>query len=108
MARMVEASDVQQRGQSTLFPLMALMKAQGALAGRKALVLFSEGLPIPPNLEEAYRSAISEANRANVSIYAVDARGLDTGRALDQSRQMLDRSGRNSQAQLVSAAASVR
>ena len=102
MARMVEASDLQQRGQSTLFPLMALVRAQGALAGRKALVLFSEGLPIPPNLEEAYRSTISEANRANVSVYAVDARGLDTGRALDESRQMLDRSGRNSQAQLVS------
>jgi VWFA-related protein len=102
MSRMVEASDVQYRGQSTLFPLLALVKAQGALAGRKALVLFSEGLPIPPNLEEAYRSTISEANRANVSVYAVDARGLDTGRALDQSRQMLDRSGRNSQSQLVS------
>jgi VWFA-related protein len=104
IARMVEAADLQQRGQSTLFPLMTLMKAQGTLAGRKALVLFSEGLRIPPNLEEAYRSAISEANRANVSIYAVDARGLDTGRALDQSRQMLDKSGRNSQAQLVSGA----
>jgi hypothetical protein len=78
---------------------MALMKAQGALAGRKALLFFSEGLPIPPNLEEAYRSAISEANRANVSVYAVDARGLDTGRSLEQSRQMLDRSGRNSQSQ---------
>jgi VWFA-related protein len=102
MTRMVETADLQYRGQSTLFPLMALMKAQGTLAGRKALVLFSEGLPIPPNLEEAYRSAISEANRANVSVYAVDARGLDTARALDQSRQMLDRSGRNSQAQLVS------
>jgi VWFA-related protein len=99
MERMVETADSQQRGQSTLFPLMALMKAQGALAGRKALLFFSEGLPIPPNLEEAYRSAISEANRANVSIYAVDARGLDTRRSLEQSRQMLDRSGRNSQAQ---------
>ena len=99
MQRMVETADIQQRGQSTLFPLMALMKAQGTLAGRKALLFFSEGLPIPPNLEEAYRSAISEANRANVSIYAVDARGLDTGRSLEQSRQMLDRSGRNSQSQ---------
>ena len=99
MERMVETADIQQRGQSTLFPLMALMKAQGTLAGRKALLFFSEGLPIPPNLEEAYRSAISEANRANVSVYAVDARGLDTGRSLEQSRQMLDRSGRNSQAQ---------
>jgi VWFA-related protein len=99
MERMVETADSQQRGQSTLFPLMALMKAQGTLAGRKALLFFSEGLPIPPNLEEAYRSAISEANRANVSVYAVDARGLDTGRSLDESRKMLDRSGRNSQAQ---------
>jgi VWFA-related protein len=95
MARMVETADLQQRSQSTLFPLMALMKAQGTLAGRKALLLFSEGIPIPPSLEEAYRSAISEANRANVSIYAVDARGLNIGRALDQSRQMLDRSARN-------------
>ena len=101
MEHLVEASESQQRGQSTLFPLMALMKAQGTLAGRKALVFFSEGLSIPPNLEDAYRSAISEANRANVSIYAVDARGLDTSRALDQSRQMLDRSGRTSQAQLL-------
>lgn len=101
MARMVEAADAQQRGQSTLFPLMALMKAQGALAGRKALLFFSEGLQIPPNLEDAYRSAISEANRANVSIYPIDARGLDTGRTLDNSRQMLDRSGRNSQSQQV-------
>jgi VWFA-related protein len=100
MARMVEAADLQQRGQSTLFPLMALTKAQRSLAGRKALLFFSEGFQIPPSLEEAYRSTISEANRANVSIYTVDARGLDTARALDQSRQMLDRSGRNSQAQL--------
>src|SRR4051812_14605165 len=99
MERMVETADIQQRGQSTLFPLMALMKAQGTLAGRKALLFFSEGLPIPPSLEEAYRSAISEANRANVSVYAVDARGLDTSRSLEQSRQMLDRSGRNSQSQ---------
>ena len=99
MARLVETADIQQRGQSTLFPLMALMKAQATLAGRKALLFFSEGLPIPPNLEEAYRSTISEANRANVSIYAVDARGLATDRSLEQSRQMLDRSGRNSQSQ---------
>ena len=107
MARLVETADLQQRGQSTLFPLMALMKAQRSLAGRKALLFFSEGLAIPPNLEEAYRTAISEANRANVSIYAVDARGLDTGRSLDQSRQMLERSARNSQSQ-VSAGASQR
>lgn len=101
MARMVETADLQQRGHATFFPLMALIKAQASLAGRKALLLFSEGLPIPADVEEAYRSTISEANRASVSIYAVDARGLATGRALEQSRQMLERSAINSQAQLV-------
>ena len=104
MARMVESIDTQQRGHSTFFPLMALIKAQASLSGRKALLVFSEGLAIPPNLEEAYRSTISEANRANVSVYVVDARGLDTARALDPSRQMLDRSARNSQAQLAAGA----
>ena len=33
-----------QRGQASFFPLMSLVKAQGALEGRKALLLFSEGL----------------------------------------------------------------
>lgn len=101
MALMVETADLQQRGHATFFPLLALIKAQASLAGRKALLLFSEGLPIPADVEEAYRSTISEANRASVSIYAVDARGLATGRALEQSRQMLERSATNSQAQLV-------
>jgi VWFA-related protein len=104
MTRMIENADMQQRGQSTLYPLMALMKAQGALTGRKALLLFSEGVPIPPNLEEAYRSVISEANKANVSIYTIDARGLDAARSLDASRQMLAHSASNSLSQLVAGA----
>ena len=80
VALMVEKADIDQRGQSTLFPLMSLMKAQGALEGRKALVLFTEGFVVPPNLEEVFRATISEANRANVSVYAVDSRGLDSAR----------------------------
>ena len=95
-----QSAEVQQRGQSTLFPLMALAKAEGALEGRKAVLLFSEGFQVPANLEEAFRSTISEANQANVSFYAVDARGLDTGRALAAAGAALDRAGRTSQAEL--------
>ena len=41
---------------------------------------------MPPNLEEAFRATVSEANRANVSVYAVDARGLDSAALLDSAR----------------------
>ncbi len=95
-----ESAETQQRGQSSLFPLMALARAQGALEGRKAILLFSEGFRVPSQLEEAFRSTISEANRANVSFYAVDARGLDTGRDLAAAAAALEKAGRVSQGAL--------
>ena len=75
MARSLERS---QRGNSSLFGLFALARQQQRLAGRKAIVYFSEGLEVPNQLEPLYRSVVSEANRANLSIYSVDARGLLT------------------------------
>ena len=86
-----------QRGHATFYPLMALAKAQGALEGRKAILLFSEGLQVPSSVEEAFQAAISEANRANVSFYTVDARGLDTNRDLAAAGDALNRAGRVSQ-----------
>ena len=75
----------QQQGQSSLYPMLALVKAQGRLAGRKTLLYFSEGLVVPKNLEEVFKTTISEANRANVTVYAIDARGLDR-RAIPTAR----------------------
>jgi VWFA-related protein len=72
----------QQQGESTLWPLLALLKAQEELAGRKTVVFFSTGLRVPPNLDSLFRTAIGQANRASVSIYSVDVRGLDTTRDL--------------------------
>lgn len=86
-----------QRGHATFYPLMALAQTQGGLEGRKAILFFSEGLQVPTSVEEAFAAAISEANRANVSIYAVDARGLDTGRDLQAAGAALERAGRVSQ-----------
>ena len=72
----------QQQGESTLWPLLSLLKAQEELAGRKTVVFFSTGLRAPPNLDGLFRTAIGQANRSNVSIYSVDVRGLDTTRDL--------------------------
>ncbi len=65
-----------QQGYATTEGLLAIITAMGRLPGRKALILFSEGLAIPVAVASHFRSVISAANRANVSIYAVDAAGL--------------------------------
>jgi VWFA-related protein len=76
--RLTDTLQREQQGQSVLFAILALAKQQQALAGRKTILFFSEGVHAPPQLEHVLTTAISEANRANVSVYAVDSRGLST------------------------------
>jgi VWFA-related protein len=89
MLRMSRDLQRQQQGETSLYPLLALMKGLGALQGRKTMLYFSEGLQVPPNLDSVFRAAVSEANRANVSVYAIDARGLDTTRQSEAAKQAL-------------------
>ena len=56
--------------------LISLASSMGALPGRKAMVLFSEGVAVPAAVAAKFRAVIDTANRGNVSIYAVDAKGL--------------------------------
>jgi len=77
--RSLETFDLLERGQqgyATTNALLAIINSLAQLPGRKTLVLFSEGLSIPPAVESPFRNVISNANRAGVSIYAVDAAGL--------------------------------
>ena len=90
----------QQQGQSSLYPLLGLVKNQSRLAGRKTLLYFSEGLVVPKNLEEVFETAISEANRANVTVYSIDARGLSSARDSDATRDQMLQAARTSQAQM--------
>lgn len=94
MLRMSSTLQRQQLGTTSLYPLLALVRGHETLAGRKSLLYISEGLQVPPNLEQVFRSTISAANRANVSVYAVDARGLSSendftaaGDALNEARR---------------------
>jgi len=90
----------QQQGQSSLYPLLGLVKNQSRLAGRKTLLYFSEGLVVPKNLEEVFKTTISEANRANVTVYSIDARGLSSARDSDATRDQLQQAARTSQQQM--------
>jgi VWFA-related protein len=78
-ARMLRFSDQVTReaqGQASLQPLLAIAHGLALVQGRKSLLYFSEGLTVPPAVEEVFRATVSAANRANVSVYAFDARGL--------------------------------
>lgn len=66
------------QGRSSIFALKALIQEQYRLPGRKTLLYFSEGLSIPPEYVDEFNNLIGAANRANVSVYGVDARGLTT------------------------------
>jgi VWFA-related protein len=97
--RLTETLQREQQGRSSLFSLLALSRKQQILAGRKTILFFSEGVQTPPTLEHVLRSPISEANRANVSGYASDARGLLTTNQLESTRAMLNQASATSQRQ---------
>ncbi len=103
-----EALAREQQGRSSIFSLLSLVTQQRGLPGRKTVVYFSEGLHVPSSLEEHFRAAISGANRSNVSVYAVDARGLMSRAQMDTTRQMLADAARASQTQMKSGGRLVR
>jgi VWFA-related protein len=91
-SRMVEAFDSLERDQqgfATTHALLALIGVLEALPGRKAIVLFSEGLVIPADVEASFLSVVAAANRANVSIYGADVGGLRTASAADETRRTI-------------------
>jgi VWFA-related protein len=88
-----DALERDQRGYSTANALMAVVSSMSALPGRKAVVFFSEGLSIPPNAEERFQAVVAAANRANVSIYSVDAAGLRTESPLKEAREEIMAAG---------------
>jgi VWFA-related protein len=63
-------------GQASLAGLTAVVSSFGALPGRKSILYFTEKLPITDRLKPKFDALIGEANRANITVYPVDAAGL--------------------------------
>lgn len=82
-----DAMDRDHRGYGAASTLMAVLKTLSLEAGRKTVVLFSEGLPASPVLRERLQQIIEFANRFNVTVYAVDAIGLRATSALEDTRR---------------------
>jgi VWFA-related protein len=76
MDRSYEAMMRDEQGYATTNGLLALIDSLSLLPGRKTVVFFAEGVAIPPAVLARFDSVIATANRANVSVYTVDAAGL--------------------------------
>jgi VWFA-related protein len=90
-------------GWRSLDGLLSLVQAQAALPGRKTVLLLSEGLIVPWQVENMFRAIIGAANRANVSIYCVDVTGLSVQAPVQAGTDLLGTAARISQSQSMSA-----
>jgi VWFA-related protein len=84
-----ESEDVYSDSTRFLGPLGQLAQAQAGIPGRKVILLFSAGLPMQNDTVEQFNKVISDANRANVSIYVVDPRGFTEQSDLENSKRLL-------------------
>jgi hypothetical protein len=62
----------------TIDALQSLSRGLSGMPGRKAILYFTSGLRLPTNLDIAFTNLKGIANRANVSIYSLDTRGVTT------------------------------
>ncbi|MGD0578960.1 MAG: VWA domain-containing protein, partial [Bryobacteraceae bacterium] len=93
--KMLQLSDRLNRtdlGQVSIFSLWSIIKQLERLPGRKSVLYFSEGYSLPNELWMQFASLISDANRANVVVYAMDPRGLMSASDSALAKQTLSQS----------------
>ena len=67
-----------QHTQASLAGLLALVRSQTAIPGRKLVIYFTEAVQPNADAQDVLRSITDAANRAEVSIYVIDKTALDT------------------------------
>lgn len=90
MLQSFENSERGHQGHDTATSLLAVVRSLAEYPGRKTIVFFSEGLPVSPSLSAALEGLIDAANRVNVTVYAVDAKGLRAKSVMETARKELD------------------
>jgi VWFA-related protein len=102
MLRTFEALERDQQGYASTNGLLSVVNGLKSLPGRKTVVFFSEGLAIPANVQAQFRSLIHSANRANVSVYAMDAGGLRAESMNAETRKEMMQAAQRRQRQIES------
>ena len=78
----LELDELSQRLQTydSLYALLAISRSLAPVRGRKSVIYFAEAREVPDLRNATYDTMVSVANRANVTIHTVDARGLTAAR----------------------------
>jgi|HubBroStandDraft_1064217.scaffolds.fasta_scaffold04505_2 VWFA-related protein len=82
MLRM-DAAMASQDARLSLNALESLVRGLQSMPGRKSVLYFSTGMTLTPELDAIFRNLTSMANRANVTFYSVDTRGVMAGYGVD-------------------------
>src|SRR3954463_2298162 len=90
MIRSFDYLDRGHKGYDTSLALLSIIESLAYTPGRKTIVFFSEGLPVTPALSAKLDSVIDAANRANVTTYAIDAKGLRSKSSLENVRKEME------------------
>jgi VWFA-related protein len=93
MIRGFDALERDEAGYSTTNGLFAIIDGMRRLPGRKSIILFSEGIALPPAVQRLFIGVIDAANRANVSIYTMDAAGLRAESEQAKIRDQVNKAG---------------
>ena len=81
-------------GDASLSGLRAAVAGLAPLPGRKSILYFTEDLQITSRLKSRFEAIIGEANRANITIYPVDAAGLRVHSKEQEVQHGVDLAGR--------------
>src|ERR1039457_2480881 len=82
MLRM-DAAMASQDARLSLNALESLVRGLQSMPGRKSVLYFSSGMVLTPELDAIFHNLTSTANRANVTFYSVDTRGVMAGYGVD-------------------------
>lgn len=84
-------SDTLVTGMYTLDALRELIRSQATLPARKIVIYLADGLTLPTGRADLLTGLVSDANRANVTFYGVDTRGLSLSAPGAESLTQLSR-----------------
>ena len=90
MIRSFDYLDRGHKGYDTSLALLSIIESLAYTPGRKTIIFFSEGLPVTPALSAKLDAVIDAANRANITTYAIDAKGLRSKSSLANVRKEMD------------------
>ncbi len=93
MERDFQLMERDQQGYATTNGLFAIINTLGRIPGRKSIVLFSQGVNVPDTVQRLFLGVIDAANRANVSIYTMDAAGLRAESDQAKIRDLVNQAG---------------